>query len=144
MIQIKKTFGDVDYFVVPLDALDAHELLVTQLIKIASPIFAAFAGADSQANVMALAPKVGEALGQLSRAEVDQLTTKLLASVTAQGVFDGKQAERVDLNAKAKINRVFAGNLKGLYQVLGAVLEVNYRGFFEGLGLVEATAAAKP
>jgi hypothetical protein len=136
----KKTFGAVEYSIIPFDAMEAHQLLVGQLAKIGGPIFAAFAAADAQSNIVDLAPKLGMALATLNEPEIEALTLKLLSRVVAQGVFatSGGESEtaRIDLNSKAKINKVFATNLKGLYQVMGAVLEVNYRGFFADLGLV--------
>lgn len=112
-------------------AMRAYGLL-TRLVKAIGPALGVLASADKETQLADMGPVLGAALANVSPSEAQGILVEALAATTA--VFKGENGamKLVELTSTAKIDEVFSGKLKTMFQVLVHALKVNYGDFSEG------------
>lgn len=111
--------------------MHALEVLAS-LVKVAGPALSVLSAAGSDTELSAIAPQLGAALAGLKPAEASDLVCKLLSGTRAF-VKDKAGASRlVELNSQDKINTVFSGRLKVMFQVVAHAIRTNFGDFAQG------------
>lgn len=123
------TVENVEIHCVELPFCDATDLLA-DLMAIVAP-----AGGDFNAGMA----HAGDALGRIAREIVGgaltRYLTRLLATTTM--IVKGEGGGRFDLiDSKDALNRAFTGRQKFIYPAVKLALEVNFKGFLDGLALI--------
>jgi hypothetical protein len=112
--------------------------LLAQIGGIVGPIISSLEGVNMSDDVSALAPAFGALSARLKPEEFKAIARALLSSAAA--TVDNKQ---IPLNTDERINLAFAGNPKAMFGAMRFAFEVNYAGFFEGLGDSKAEPSQK-
>lgn len=125
----KITIENVEIHCAELLFCDATDLLA-DLTAIIAPAAGDFQGGMAHA---------GDALGRIAREIIGgALTgylTRLLATTTM--IVKGEGGGKFDLlDSKDKLNRAFTGRQKFIYPAVKLALEVNFKGFLDGLALI--------
>lgn len=120
----------------PMEALP----LLAQIGGIIGPVLANLGDVKMEDDVGALAPVFAALSTRMSPDEFKSIARALLGSATA--IVDGKQ---IPLNSDDRINLAFSGRPKTLFGAMKFAFEVNYAGFFDGLGgTAEPNPTEKP
>lgn len=129
------TIDGVEYTTTQFSAMHSFGVLA-ELVKVAGPAIAVLTTAEQGQEITQLAPALMGALGGLDPEVAKNLVLKLLAMTYA--IVDDK---KVDFTNQKAIDRVFTGNLKALFQVVGHAISVNYSDFFAGSASSTPTVA---
>lgn len=125
--------------------------LLARLLKHVGPAFGQLRGIDMgqlksssslAGDIAAFAPAIAAMFESLTPDDFDSLSCEIL-SRCAVILPEGGQLKNWDLSKPANIDDAFAGDLMLMFKVMAFALEVNYAGFFLGLGLGGADAGSR-
>jgi hypothetical protein len=112
--------------------------LFMQVAKTIGPALGALMQLDPETQLAAAGPELAGALANLDPDQAEKLVPEILGSTQAQ-TEDGKF---IALNTKSNIDLVFSGRLMTMFQVLGFVLQVNFRDFTSGVSVAPKPSPA--
>lgn len=115
-----------EFICTQLDYCDATDLW-TDILAVVAPAAAGFRG-----NILSAGVALGEVAKEFSGGKLTQYLTRLLAGTTMTVKGDGK----VDLiDSRAKLDEAFTGREAFVPFAVKQALEVNFKGFLDGLDL---------
>lgn len=109
----------------PMEALP----LLAQIGGIIGPVLANLGNVKMEDDIGALGPAFAALSTRMSPDEFKSIARALLGSANA--TVEGKQ---IPLNSDERVNLAFSGKPKALFGAMKFAFEVNYSGFFDGLG----------
>ena len=136
------TIDGVEFQTDQFPAMHALEVLA-QLVRVAGPALSILSSANPETELSDLAPQLGAALSGLKPADANELVRKLLSQTRAFVQAKDGGTRIVELTTEEKINQVFSGKLKVLFQVVGHSIRTNYGDFSEGSGSTDLAPGEK-
>lgn len=131
-IETKSTSIDgVEFVTTQFDAFTALEVLA-KLAKVAGPLLSMLGGMNPDTPLSSIGPQLAQAFQGLKPSEASDLVLDLLKQTQAI-MRDKTGALRVvELNTKDRINQVFSGRLKLMFQAVGHSIGANFGDFTAG------------
>lgn len=129
-----KTIGDVTFTTTQLPAMRAYSLFV-RLVKAIGPAASVLMGADKNLDLTKLAPVLSGALANLDTATAEQIALDTLSNTMAS-VNGGPL---ITLSDRSKMDAVFSGRIKMMFQAIAFAVATNFADFTEGTDLPESS-----
>lgn len=124
------TIGGILFETTQFPAMRSYALL-TRLVKAIGPAMSILAAADKELRLEDMGPILGSALANVTPAEAQGILLEALSCTTAE-ITDATGGRVIGLTGADKVDLVFSGRLKVMFQVFAHALKVNYSDFSEG------------